>query len=147
MPTSDGGLVDQALDGLVTNGVFDLDAGDVVDVDDLRSRAGAIGWAALVADAAGGKGALVDGLAATGAFPDWFGRNWDALDDCLVDLSWLPAEGYLVLVTGWDAFAAGWPGDAATARSVLQHAAREWLSRGTPFVALLGGGSNANSRQ
>jgi hypothetical protein len=30
-------------------------------------------------------------------FP-FFGRNWPALDDCLRDLSWLPAPGYVLLI-------------------------------------------------
>ena len=32
-------------------------------------------------------------------FPDYFGRNWNALDECLADLSWLPAESYALIVT------------------------------------------------
>jgi RNAse (barnase) inhibitor barstar len=39
----------------------------------------------------------LDGIAAVLEFPDYFGRNLDALRDCLVDLSWLPA-GQHVLV-------------------------------------------------
>lgn len=31
--------------------------------------------------------------------PDYFGRNWDALDECLADLSWLPAGDRVVLIT------------------------------------------------
>ena len=31
-------------------------------------------------------------------FPDWFGRNWDALHDCLGDLSWLKAPGYVLIM-------------------------------------------------
>jgi RNAse (barnase) inhibitor barstar len=31
-------------------------------------------------------------------FPDYFGNNWDALYDCLTDMSWLPAKGYVLLL-------------------------------------------------
>ncbi len=31
-------------------------------------------------------------------FPDYFGKNLNALDECLTDLEWLPADGYLVIV-------------------------------------------------
>ena len=43
------------------------------------------------------RGSALDGIAAALSFPDYFGRNLDALRDCLVDLSWLP-EGEHVLV-------------------------------------------------
>ena len=37
---------------------------------------------------------ILDGLAESLAFPEWWGRNWDALFDCLSDpeLSDIPAE-------------------------------------------------------
>lgn len=31
-------------------------------------------------------------------FPEYFGNNWDALDECLRDLSWVPASGYVLVV-------------------------------------------------
>ncbi|MGC4806751.1 barstar family protein [Micromonospora sp. DT233] len=31
-------------------------------------------------------------------FPSYFGWNWSALSDCLRDLQWLPADGYLVII-------------------------------------------------
>lgn len=134
MPTSDGSLVDRVLDGSVASGVYPLDA--PVSTDDLVERAASRGWVALVADATGGKPSVLGGLAATGRFPAWFGHNWDALSDCLVDLSWCPADGYVVLVEGWPAFVAESPTDAATLGAVLVHAASEWSDRGTPFIAL-----------
>ena len=36
------------------------------------------------------KRALLDELARVLAFPAHFGRTWDALEDCLTDLGWLP---------------------------------------------------------
>jgi hypothetical protein len=35
-----------------------------------------------------GKEELLDRVARGLSFPDYFGRNWDALIDCLSDLSW-----------------------------------------------------------
>jgi hypothetical protein len=32
-------------------------------------------------------------------FPDYFEHTWDALEECLADLEWIPAKGYVLLVT------------------------------------------------
>jgi RNAse (barnase) inhibitor barstar len=32
-------------------------------------------------------------------FPDYFGHNWDAFEECLADLEWLPARGYVLLLS------------------------------------------------
>jgi len=51
--------------------------------------------------AVGGKPDLMDALAATLHFPDYFGRNWDAVADCLEDLpEAIPGEGYVLFVRG-----------------------------------------------
>ncbi|HQR46453.1 MAG TPA: barstar family protein [Thermoanaerobaculia bacterium] len=36
-----------------------------------------------------GKTALFRALVPALALPDWFGANWDALEECLRDLSWI----------------------------------------------------------
>ena len=37
-------------------------------------------------------------LATVFQFPDYFGKNCHALDECITDLEWLPAEGYLLVI-------------------------------------------------
>ena len=36
-------------------------------------------------------------LAKSLGFPEWFGGNWDALEDCLGDLSWRKADGTVLI--------------------------------------------------
>ena len=45
-----------------------------------------------------GKRELLTALAKQLAFPAYFGGNWDALSDCLRDLSWLPECKRVVIV-------------------------------------------------
>jgi len=47
---------------------------------------------------AGSEQQLFDVLAEKLRFPDYFGQNWDALEECLRDLSWLPKEQPIVIV-------------------------------------------------
>ena len=80
-------------------------------------------------------------LAAVGkpsAFPDWYGHNWDALADCLTDLSWMAADGYVIALDHADAFARANPTDFATALSIFQDAADTWREDGIPFWTLVG---------
>lgn len=51
------------------------------------------------------KEGLMDELARAFAFPAYFGRNWDALLDCLRSLhDSAPAKGYILAVRGSSAF-------------------------------------------
>ncbi len=38
---------------------------------------------------------VFDEIAAALQFPYCFGENWDALDECINDLSWLPGDAYV----------------------------------------------------
>jgi RNAse (barnase) inhibitor barstar len=49
------------------------------------------------------SGKIDAALAALGRdldFPDWYGNNLDALNDCLSDLSWHAAPGYVIVISG-----------------------------------------------
>ena len=79
----------------------------------------------------GDKAVLMRNIAAALRFPDWFGANWDALEDCLSDLSWLPASGYVLVIEDAQ------PGDElGVLVDVLRSAAEWWSERGKPFVAV-----------
>ena len=45
------------------------------------------------------KEALLERLATALDFPDWFGGNWDALEDCLTDLSGAPGPATVLSAT------------------------------------------------
>jgi RNAse (barnase) inhibitor barstar len=43
------------------------------------------------------KNALFDHFSKSLKFPDYFGANWDAFEECVNDLSWLTAKTILIL--------------------------------------------------
>jgi RNAse (barnase) inhibitor barstar len=69
-------------------------------------------------------------------FPAYFGSNWDAFEECLHDLTWLPARGYLLLYEDVAAFARHNPAEWATAYDILDDAVAHWRKTATPFVVL-----------
>ena len=72
-------------------------------------------------------------------FPSYFGHNWDALEECLTDLAWAPAPGYVLLYDDVARFASAHPTEWATARAILAGAVAHWRALGTPMYVLLRG--------
>lgn len=104
-------------------------------------QAQAESWYGAVLDLGGvaSRTGFLDSCATGLELPDWFGRNWDALTDCLTDLSWLGTpRGYLVLASGWAEFEQAAPSDADTAAEILGAAVGFWAVRETPLAAVLG---------
>ena len=68
-------------------------------VEEVRREVESAGWRFVHLDTTGveDKTGLLDAAAAAFGFPDWFGRNWDALADALGDAR--SEHGTLVL---WD---------------------------------------------
>jgi RNAse (barnase) inhibitor barstar len=92
------------------------------------------------------KAALLDEFARALELPTHFGRNWDAFEDCLNDLGWLPADGYVIVVASAHAvLAREGPEEYDTIISILEAAGREWATprtagvprAATPFHVLL----------
>ena len=74
---------------------------------------------------------LLKNLAVALGFPDWFGHNWDALEDCLTDLSWRDASAHVLLIEEAK------PGDdLGVLIDILRSSAESWAARGKPFFAI-----------
>jgi RNAse (barnase) inhibitor barstar len=83
------------------------------------------------------KEAFLDAVARALRFPDWFGGNWDALEDCLTDLSWQPAEVYVIVLTDADRFRVASGEDFSMALRILRAASDYWRKQGVPFWAFV----------
>jgi len=123
----------QRLSDATKSGVYRAStAGDVLDA----ARGGTLAVARIDVAGASGKEALLRRIAEALAFPAWFGVNWDALEDCLCDLSWSNAPGHVLLFEGAAGLAAD---DRGILVDVLAAAAESWAARGRPFFAVFVG--------
>lgn len=61
-------------------------------------------------------------------FPDYFGHNWDAMEECLADLEWLPAKGYILLITDAQAVLPVDADEYDTLLEILSDAGEAWSS-------------------
>ena len=77
------------------------------------------------------KAQLLKDIAAALGFPHWFGHNWDALEDCLTDLSWRDAAGYVLLFDD-----AKRSDELGVLIDILRSSAEWWAGRGKPFFAV-----------
>jgi len=72
--------------------------------------------------------------------PEWFGANWDALADCLMDMDAASrGPGVVITVTGLEALARRSPEDYEMLMGVLRDAATYWNEEGAQFCVLLAG--------
>jgi hypothetical protein len=70
---------------------------------------------------------LFDEWSAALQFPRYFGENWDALNDCLADLQWLPGDAYVLLIADGDkVLDKEPPAQLGALLKVLEHVAGEW---------------------
>jgi RNAse (barnase) inhibitor barstar len=74
------------------------------------------------------KRALLSVLARALEFPAGSGRNWDALEELLADLDWLPAKGYLLIVTDAQELLAESDDDYDSFVEIMQSVAKEWAT-------------------
>ena len=122
------------------SGVVRLEDGAV---DELEAEAEDLGWRCVVLDGSEveDREGFLEMCDEAFGLPDWFGMNWDALEECLGDLDLAGAEGVLVVWSSWGLLAEAAPRSFATALDVLSGAVRTWKADGVNGgVLLLGEG-------
>jgi len=102
---------------------------------DLESAAEAVGLRlhAIDASAVRTKSQMLGLLGRSLAFPRWYGRNWDALEDCLTDFDWLRGPGLVLRVEGFDPYAQADPDGFAILLDIFKTSAEYWRGEGKGF--------------
>jgi RNAse (barnase) inhibitor barstar len=107
----------------------------VPDADHALAHARARGATTHVIGPVTSTAEALDAIGAAMNFPAWYGRNLDALYDCLVDLSWQPPGEHVLVWTGYLEFEAADPDGYHAVLAVLDDAAA--VSSGRPLSVLL----------
>jgi RNAse (barnase) inhibitor barstar len=92
------------------------------------------------------KEGLLQAVAEAFAFPNHFGSNWDALLDCLSDLHWLPASGYVLIMLRARYLETADPKSFNTFLEVCQETAARWRGR-KAFFKVVVSSTEAPSRE
>ncbi len=108
-------------------------------IDKLLAGAQAAGCVVLHVDlaVARNKDEMLAAIAHSLRFPEWFGHNWDALTDSLLDMGWLPATGYVIILEHCDGIHGRAEADFVTLMQIFQDAAATWREDGVPFWCLV----------
>jgi RNAse (barnase) inhibitor barstar len=69
-----------------------------------------------------------DEIAAALQFPYYFGENWNALNDVLSDLEWLPGSAYLILIADADQLLADADDEFQILMQIFTRTRIEWLT-------------------
>ena len=85
------------------------------------------------------KEQLLNHVATALRFPKHFGNNWDALEECLTDLEWIEAEGYVIYYDHIDALLENHPDQFETLVEILRDSVAAWKEDGSAMVGLLSG--------
>ncbi len=108
-------------------------------VGPLRAAAKRAGIAWLDLDLAGvrGRDAFLRRCAEVFPLPDYFGGNWDALHECMLDFAGSGVPGVVVHWRRGKDLVRGAPDAADTGLEILRDAARYWGGSGRVFLVVV----------
>jgi len=70
-------------------------------------------------------------------FPDYFDHNWDAFEECITDLDWVDADGYVIYFDHTDGFANHHESQLETVIELFDDAVAYWKGEGNAMLVLL----------
>jgi RNAse (barnase) inhibitor barstar len=118
------------------SGLYQIDAAQRARILGGDAFPASFALAVLNGETAGTRVGFFCAIAKAFHFPDYFGHNWDAVYDCLTDMSWLTADGFVLVLDRFDRFAANEPEQWQIAMKVLQDACAFWRPLARPFLVL-----------
>ncbi len=128
--------LDDVIYGAMAPGLYRLSAWVTPGSVERRVRKEGWQYAYLDGNQIRDKGDFLHAMDQTLRFPSYFGYNWDALEECLTDLSWLPAPGYVILYNRPNRFISNSLDEWTTARLILEEAVTHWHREGSPLFVL-----------
>lgn len=103
------------------------------DVEAIRERLLETSHVHEVGESADDEESLMRSIAQTMNFPDYFGANWDAMDEALCDLEPEPRRGVVLLLHDATKLWHKHPQTAGRLVEVWLGAVEFWRERGVPF--------------
>ncbi|MEZ4618112.1 MAG: barstar family protein [Caldilineaceae bacterium] len=129
--------VDQIMAGDLTPGIYRLRSD--LNADHIVAPLNKVGWRGFYIEGqiVKSKADFLRMAGATMSFPAYCGPNWDAFDECLRDLSWVRAAGYVLIYDNVWYFPRNDRPAWREARSILADAIDFWGKAGVPFYVFL----------
>jgi len=83
------------------------------------------------------KESLLNAIARSMKFPSYFGKNWDALEDLINDLSWWDVKGFLLIFEQADSFAHSSISEFLVFFEIFLNAIESWHMKDIPFYGVI----------
>ncbi|GEM49590.1 barstar family protein [Deinococcus cellulosilyticus] len=124
-------MTDLSLNTLEDCGILPLDTDEAT----LRAEALSHGYTFMCVDLSvvANRQDLLEAFAEDLNFPEYFGQNWDALSDCLMDFSWQEAEGYVLVLEGTRQLSVALEDEYDTLMEILEETVKFWQEQDVPF--------------
>lgn len=129
--------MDRLIDGEVASGIYRLDMS--LRPTTICDRLTAHNVACCYLDGSNvlDKPTLMTAVARAMSFPDYFGHNWDALEECITELTWIEGDSCVLLYDHAAFLVAQHPDIWSTFYDVLQSAVDHWNQKSRPFYVVL----------